>query len=275
MTQWRLITDTDQGIDYAALLKDNTLYDLRIKCKDELFSIGDICSVLIDRYYPKLNAYSVKMPDNVVGHLPAPKKTYYKEGEFILAQIQRLAFDDKDILLTTNIDQKETDQFTKSPNALKKIQSAPSLTDQLRLSYPSFDMVEDKDDFDHHDLWPEIDLLKNNTLTVDQGVSLTIETTTALTAIDVNNTGEVSATKANIIAANEISRQIRIRNIGGIILVDFINMKESKDKKGVIAKLKKVMADDPHPHQIHGFTALNLLEISRKRIGNPISAILR
>lgn len=271
---WRLITDGDERFDYAALLKNNALYDLRIKARNETISVGDVYSVAIERYHPALQAYSVVLPSGEKAHLPKPPKNSYQPGHFIAAQVQRLKEDDKDTLFTTKIAPKDDELSALKLVQTKKLRAAPDLATQLRNAYPNLNLKKDGDDFDHHDIWPQIEELKNKTVTIKDGVSLTIEHTTALTAIDVNSTGQVSATKANIMAASEIARQIRLRNIGGIILIDFINMREKADQQGVKSKVSKAFADDPYSTTVYDFTALGLVEISRKRVGSALSVIL-
>ncbi|PLS15647.1 ribonuclease E/G [Bacillus sp. M6-12] len=113
---------------------------------------------------------------------------------------------------------------------------------------------------------------------LDHGSYLIIEETEAFTVIDVNTgkfTGkaakEATLAETNRNAAREISRQLRLRNIGGIILVDFINMKAESDRRSVISILKEETKKDEMRVQIGGFSALGILELTRKKTAPSLS----
>ena len=112
------------------------------------------------------------------------------------------------------------------------------------------------------------------------GASLVIDETEALTAIDVNMGGSGGSMKsdnairnANLAAAGEAARQIRLRNIGGLILVDFISMKNKAHRKQLVDQLRREMRDDPVRHDVLGMTPGGLLEITRQRTGKPLAAL--
>ena len=119
----------------------------------------------------------------------------------------------------------------------------------------------------------EMHKLEKNKLWLDSGGFITIDSTEALTAIDVN-TGkfigkkdlEDTIYKVNEEAVLEISKQLRLRDIGGIIIIDFIDMNTAKDMENIIHKFKEEALKDRSKVQIEGFTKLNLLELTRKRI---------
>ena len=98
------------------------------------------------------------------------------------------------------------------------------------------------------------------------GGNIIIQGTAALTAIDVNKGGcKKSNLEINIEAAKEIARQLRVRNCGGVIIIDFLKSHNKKDQGILIAELEKVINEDPCTVQIHGMTALGLIEMTRKR----------
>ncbi|MGF9818711.1 Rne/Rng family ribonuclease [Brevibacillus agri] len=107
------------------------------------------------------------------------------------------------------------------------------------------------------------------------GGFLVFDRTEAMTVIDVNTgsfTGgggqqrEQAVTATNLEAAKEIARQLRLRDIGGIVIIDFIDMKEPANKERVLATLKKELARDAVPATVLGMTALGLVELTRKRV---------
>lgn len=105
------------------------------------------------------------------------------------------------------------------------------------------------------------------------GGRLLIEPTAALTAIDVDG-GAERALAVNLEAAQEIARQIRLRNLGGIIVVDFIGMAQRRDRQRVVAALRRAVAQDPFPVQVHDTSPLGLVEIGRPRRGASLAAVL-
>lgn len=113
---------------------------------------------------------------------------------------------------------------------------------------------------------------------LDCGGYLVIEKTEALISIDVNtgkNTGvhnlEETVLQTNIEAAIEIPRQLRLRNLSGIIIIDFIDMRVEEDKKIVMDELEKNLSFDRIKNNVIHFTDLGLIEMTRKRVGKPLS----
>ena len=107
------------------------------------------------------------------------------------------------------------------------------------------------------------------------GGYLVLDRTEAMTVIDVNTgafTGkggqqrEMAVTATNLEAASAIAAQLRLRDIGGIILIDFIDMAEKANKDRVLAQLRRELSRDPVPSTVLGMTALGLVEMTRKRV---------
>ena len=101
------------------------------------------------------------------------------------------------------------------------------------------------------------------------GGVLWIEQTRALTAIDVDTGAASGGGRAildtNLAAAYEIARQLRIRNIGGLIVADFINMRQRQDRERVVAALREATAGDRAAFQVLGLSPLGLVEMNRDR----------
>ncbi len=126
--------------------------------------------------------------------------------------------------------------------------------------------------FDHHGLLGDIEDLFQDYALLLSGGSLIIQETSALTAIDVNRGGDDRpAMDVNIEAAQEIARQIRLRNIGGIIIIDFLKLQNQEDRQKFLKSLTPIFDTDPCTVQVHGLTALGLVEITRKRRTPPLS----
>jgi Rne/Rng family ribonuclease len=105
------------------------------------------------------------------------------------------------------------------------------------------------------------------------GGSLIIQPTAALTAIDVNGGGR-RALEANLEAAREIARQLRLRRIGGTVVVDVIDLPHRGARARVLNALRAAVADDPSPVQVFTMSRFALVEISRKRSGPSLAEML-
>ena len=108
---------------------------------------------------------------------------------------------------------------------------------------------------------------------LDCGGYLVIDRTEALTVIDVNSgkfTGGKTGTestflKLNVEAAQETARILRLRNIGGIVIIDFVDMQSEDSRAAVQKALEEALRDDPVKAVVHGFTTLGLMEMTRKK----------
>ena len=136
-------------------------------------------------------------------------------------------------------------------------------------------MELDENILSKYSLEKKLEELKNNKIWLKSGAFITIDKTEALVAIDVNtgkyigkNDVEETVTSVNLEAAKEISKQIRLRDISGIIIIDFIDMHEEKNKQAVIDEIKKCSKKDRSKVQVEEFTKLNLMELTRKHINS-------
>ncbi len=130
-----------------------------------------------------------------------------------------------------------------------------------------------KDLIEEYGLIGQLEKLENRKVWLNCGGFITIDKTEALTAIDVNTgkfTGkkdlESTIFKVNKEATIEIAKQLRLRDIGGIIIVDYIDMKDKDNKEKIENLLKYELKNDRAKTQVEGFTRLNLMELTRKHI---------
>lgn len=128
----------------------------------------------------------------------------------------------------------------------------------------------------------EIDKALKRVVWLNQGAYLIFDETEALTIIDVN-TGKFSGKsdyqdtvlKTNQLAAKEIVRQLRLRDIGGIVLIDFIDMKRETDKQAILELFEKELAKDEKRTKLIGFTPLGILQLTRKKTKVSLSEALQ
>lgn len=135
------------------------------------------------------------------------------------------------------------------------------------------ELKEQKNLLDRHDIEKQIEKMQNRKIWLKCGGFITIDKTEALTAIDVNTgkyTGnqnlEQTVYKVNSEATIEIAKQLRLRDIGGIIIIDYIDMKNQENKEKIEKLLKEELKKDRTKTQVEGFTKLDLMELTRKHI---------
>ena len=142
----------------------------------------------------------------------------------------------------------------------------PPLKGKLKLYDKKTDM------FRFYGLEKDVDTLLSNRVELKSGAYLVIDKTEALTSIDVN-TGSFVGTdclentvfETNILAAKEIARQLRLRNISGIIVVDFIDMADETHRQTLLEVLQTALDEDREKANVIGMTDLGLVEITRKK----------
>jgi ribonuclease G len=139
----------------------------------------------------------------------------------------------------------------------------------------------DRPMFDMHGIEDEIQKALERKVQLKSGGHLVIDQTEAMTTIDVNTGGfvghrnlEETIFKTNLEAAQTIARQLRLRNIGGIIILDFIDMLDEEHKRQVLRTLERHLANDHSKCAIYDVSPLGLVEMTRKRTRESLEQIL-
>lgn len=135
--------------------------------------------------------------------------------------------------------------------------------------------------FEHYGVEAELDKLGKRYVWLKCGGSIVIDQTEALTVIDVNTGKFVGKTnladtvfRTNLDAAAEIARQLRLRDIGGIVIIDFIDMDSEEHRKAVIAALEEKLKKDRTKTNVLGLTGLGLVEMTRKKTRQNLESVL-
>ena len=191
-------------------------------------------------------------------------------------------------------------KFEKSENSPKLLYNSPSIIEKLILDLPEGRIekinVNDKKEYeeikeiieemheniklemqqnllDKYELEKQIEKSKQRKIWLNCGGFITIDQTEALVAIDVNSgkftgksTLEETVYKVNYEATIEIAKQLRLRDIGGIIIIDYIDMQKQENKDKIENLLRECLKQDRAKTQVEGFTKLNLMELTRKHI---------
>jgi len=135
--------------------------------------------------------------------------------------------------------------------------------------------------FELYNVEDEIERALSRRVDLKSGGYLIIDQTEAMTTIDVNTGGYVGSRnfddtifKTNLEAAQAIARQLRLRNLGGIIVLDFIDMQSEEHRTAVLEEFKRALARDRSRVTVNGFTGLGLVEMTRKRTRESLAHIL-
>lgn len=135
--------------------------------------------------------------------------------------------------------------------------------------------------FDMYSVEEEIERALSRRVDLKSGGYLIIDQTEALTTVDVNTGGFVGGRnfddtifKTNLEAAQVIARQLRLRNLGGIIICDFIDMDTAEHRDAVLEEFKKMLAHDHTRISVNGFSSLGLVEMTRKRTRESLAHVL-
>jgi len=137
------------------------------------------------------------------------------------------------------------------------------------------------DIFDVYNVTEQLESLYSRKINLDCGGWLVVDRTEAFSIIDINSGSNISSTntrdmalETNVQAAREVARQMRLRNLSGIIIVDFIDMEQENDRMTVLKVLNEEIKKDKAKTAVMGFTKLGLVEITRKRTSPPVEELL-
>ena len=165
-----------------------------------------------------------------------------------------------------NIYVNDAETFTQIQNYVSLI--APETKDVVKL------YTKDLPIFDHFNITKQIKSSFGKTVSFKSGSYIIIEHTEALHVIDVNSGNrskqgvdqETNALEVNLRAADEIARQLRLRDMGGIIVIDFIDMSKGEHRNTLFEHMKEVMANDRARHNILPLSKFGLMQITRQRV---------
>lgn len=162
----------------------------------------------------------------------------------------------------------------------KVLEMIEGISPELKSRMVYFD--EPMDIFDYYGLSAQIKGILQNKVWLKSGGYIIIDQTEALTVIDVNTGKFIGSTsledtvlKTNLEAVEEIAKQLRLRDIGGIIIIDFIDMEDPEDVEKVLNRLQRVFNEDKTKTNVLGMTQLGLVEMTRKKERKSIEKILK
>lgn len=188
----------------------------------------------------------------------------------------KMVYDNKALLRRTLIDVVDRNLNRVIVNDIRTYKDVNEILKSMNmLDSIKLELKENEDLLDMYSLREQLKKTENRKIWLKCGGFVTIDRTEALTAIDVNTgkcTGskdlEHTVFKVNKEATIEIAKQLRLRDIGGIIIIDYIDMHEDENKNEIIKLMTQELKKDRTKSQILGFTKLNLLEMTRKNMCN-------
>ncbi len=188
----------------------------------------------------------------------------------------KLIYDNKALLRRTLIDVVDQNLNKVVVNDKKTYKDVEDILKNMNVdSNIKLELRENENLLETYSLKSQLEKLSNRKIWLKCGGFITIDRTEALTAIDVNTgkyTGnkdlEQTVFKVNKEATIEIAKQLRLRDIGGIIIIDYIDMQTEENKKEIVNLLSDSLRKDRSKSQVLGFTKLNLLEMTRKNMCN-------
>ncbi len=204
------------------------------------------------------NKWTKIVKDSQDENQKAPRQLY-KSEDIVEKMLMDLANKEiSQVIVNNSIDYNEINRIKNENQEYKNLQIAVKSEESI---------------FGIYDLEQQINKINNRKIWLKCGGFITIDKTEALTAIDVNTgkytgnkTMEDTVFKVNKEATVEIAKQLRLKDIGGIIIIDYIDMEEEEDRKAIENLLREELRKDRSKTQIEGFTKLDLMEMTRKHI---------
>ena len=308
-----LVETTPRGM-FVALLAGRDLVEFHVDRPGRGHREGDIFAGRVTRVVPGLNAAFVDLGDGVAGFLPARDarrgdashddiQHLVHEGEQVVVRIAKEARDEKGPKVTRNVDDKDgvltaAASRVKPPQLIARreamivrligrtgtarvILDSPGelarlrkLVDPGRLTLhqdatPLFELAGVADQLDHA-LAPAVQLAG--------GARLVFEPVRTLTAVDVDMGAAAERQgdphTVNLEAATVLARHLRLRNLGGLVIVDFLNVKGDDKGAALADALRQAVASDPAEVALVGPSRFGVIELARERRGQPLATVL-
>jgi len=204
------------------------------------------------------------------------------EKKLVKGAVSRILHKDLDLIqrmVRDFLDEKVSKITVNCPEVKEQI--IETMTTLLTCQQKCNVVYEEGDVLERHSILKQIDQAFNKRVWLKSGAYIVIDQTEALTAIDVN-TGkyvgkdslQTTILNTNLQATVEIAKQLRLRDIGGIIIIDFIDMESSEHEQLVMASLEKELKNDKTKTTIMGVTSLGLVEMTRKKARTGLESLM-
>jgi ribonuclease G len=255
------ITDTEERIRLQNLLMTSEVggYVLRTAAQGMTAEIVSAEQVFLNNLWQTIcaRAEGAKLGECIYQELPAVFRILRDISE---TKIEKIQIDDEALV-----------------NKMREFANSymPCLTQRIEYYSASFPL------FANYAIEEQIQKALHRTVYLKSGSYLVIDSTEAMTTIDVNSgsyLGHANASQmvleTNLEAAQAIAHQVRLRNIGGIIIIDFIDMAQEKQRQQLLQSFTKMVASDPMRIELSELSSLGLIQMTRKRVRESLEHIL-
>lgn len=301
-----ILAETTPRAMRIALMEGDRLLELHIDRPGGGHREGDVFVGRVTRVVPALEACFVELPEGVAGFLRASEvgeggdiSKLVHEGQKIAVAVKAEAHDEKGPRLTTRFDDPQgaiaaAAMRSKGPRLLSRAQM---LLLRLADRFPEARVVADSPAelvalrkrrrggevllhqgaalFETAGAEEQIDAALEARLVLPSGAALLFEPVRTLTAVDVDTAQASESARdpltVNLEAAPVVARQLRLRNIGGLVVVDFLNMKGEESGRRLMQRLIEALKDDPAETVTDGPTRFGTIEIARRRRGPTLA----
>jgi ribonuclease G len=255
----RILTGTIDKVRLSLVVDKNRLAGVYAQADDGRPWTGDVYGASVLRYGTAQRAFFVDLGSGHQGFLPHVDKHAFSPGTKLAVRVERAATPAKHIRCSLS------DETAASVGLITR---GP---DVVALAQSDFPQAASGEGFD--DYASLVDELLQPEVTVQEGVTLVIEETAALIAIDVNNASDLTPLNVNLAAASEVMRQIRLRNLGGQMVVDFLRLRDSGQRRQLEDRLYELV--EGQGIDLYGFTKLGLFELVRRRNGLSLGRVFQ
>ena len=254
--------DVLDGVRLAAVFEREQLIGLYAQPDDDRGWLGDIYTAQVTRYAPAQRAYFLDIGEEKEAFMPLADASMLSPGQKIMVQVERPATKDKQMRMAL------LDISDGGPPG--KIGLGHDVVHHAQKDFPTAQLVLER--LEDHDA-EILDLLRP-TVKIQDGVNIIIERTKALTAIDVNNADpEMKPLEVNRTVTKTIAQQMRLRNLNGQILIDYLRLRDPKHRVSLETVIQGAVTRDPCAVQLYGFTKLGLYELTRTKKGLPLAEV--
>lgn len=253
----RILTGIVDKVRLSLVVDKNRLAGVYAQADDGRPWTGDVYGASVLRYGTAQRAFFVDLGGGYQGFLPHVDKNAFSPGAKLAVRVERAATAAKHIRCSLS------DEVATSVGLIAR---GPDVMALAQSDFPHAAISEGFDDYASL-----VDELLQPEVTVQEGVTLVIEETAALVAIDVNNASDLTPLNVNLVAVAEIMRQIRLRNLGGQMVVDFLRLRDSGQRRQLEDRLRELAIGQGI--DLYGFTKLGLFELVRKRNGLSLEQV--
>lgn len=249
-----ILIDTIGDLTISAYIKEKVLWDIEIDNPNLALQPNGIYEFTVERIQGSMGYLKSGLHQAVITSV-----RNLKTGDRIFGKVVKYP-PESDKVPEIEVSDAKKEVFTPSYDVLahRYAEFSPKITKESGI-------------LEERDYISEIISLKNKEIPLSNGSMLTIEETKALVSIDIDMAGGDGVMKTNLLAAREIARQVHLRKLGGLVVIDFLRLKDAKHRDDLDAKFRNYFKKSESRIDFYGFSPSGLYEFSKERLGVPTS----